>query len=97
MNRTSYKALRRCIRDNGLRYTAHNAVNTGDMVALQFCDDIANIIKLTDWLAMRENFAKSEKPAIAFKLTTKFKDIHNHTFVWGSYTWNSGNRDTSFI
>ena len=97
MNKQAYKALRRFIRDNGIRYTAQHGVDTGNMAIIRFCDDMANIMGEIDWLSMRQHFAKSEKPAIAFKLTTSHKDIQQHVAVWGSYTWNSGKRQTSFI
>ena len=65
-----YLAIRESIRDNGLRYTAQHAADTNNINALTICDKLANIMKSTDWLAMRKNFARSEKPAIAFKLTS---------------------------
>jgi hypothetical protein len=43
---------------------------TDDIAALFVCDDIANIMRETDWLALRQIFARSEKPAIAFRMTT---------------------------
>ena len=74
MNREIYKATRRSIRDNGLRYTAHNAINTGDMPTLLTCDEIANMLRETDWLAMRVNMQRWGEPkTLAFKLTTTLK------------------------
>jgi len=56
MNRNTYQATRRSIRDTDTLLT---------------CDDLINIMKETDWLSMRQQFARDEKPSIAFKLTTK--------------------------
>jgi cell division protein FtsW (lipid II flippase) len=36
---------------------------------LLVCDEIFNVNKQTDWLAMRVQFARSETPKIAIKLT----------------------------
>jgi len=72
MNKTTYQAVRRSIRDNGLRYTTHHAQCTGNIPTLTVCDHVANIMRLTDWLAMRQSFAKTENPSIAFKLTTAY-------------------------
>ena len=69
MNRATYQRAIRSIRDNGLRYTAQHAADIGDFDTLAICDDVASIMQQTDWLAMRQQFARSEKPAIAFKLT----------------------------
>jgi hypothetical protein len=71
MDKTTYQATRRSIRDNGLRYTAHNAQCTGNIPALSICDFVANTMRQIDWLAMRQSFARSERASIAFKLTTK--------------------------
>ena len=71
MNKQTYLAVRRSVRDNGLRYTASHAADIGDIATIELCDAIANTLKLTDWLAMRVMFARQEKPAIAFKLTTQ--------------------------
>lgn len=71
MNKPTYQRVRRSIRDNGLRYTLQHAIDTDDTDALFVCDDVVNIIKETDWLAMRAMFARTgEKPAVAFRLTT---------------------------
>jgi hypothetical protein len=70
MNKQQYQVIRRSIRDNGLRYTAHHAQCVGNIPALTICDFVANTLRLTDWLDMRQSFARSEKPSIAFKLTT---------------------------
>ena len=72
MDKTTYKSVRRSIRDNGLRYTTHHAQNTSDIATLTICDFVANTMRLTDWLAMRQSFAKTENPSIAFKLTTAY-------------------------
>jgi len=72
MDKTTYQATRRSIRDNGLRYTAHHAQCTGNVPTLIICDFVANTMRLTDWLAMRQSFAKTENPSIAFKLTTAY-------------------------
>ena len=71
MDKTTYQATRRSIRDNGLRYTAHNAQCTGNVSVLSICDFVANTMRQIDWLAMRQSFARSERASIAFKLTTK--------------------------
>lgn len=71
MNKAIYTQLRRSIRDNGLRYAAQHAIDVDDFDALFVCDEIVNIGKQTDWLAMRQQFARNEKPAIAFKLTSE--------------------------
>ena len=71
MNKPTYLRVRRSIRDNGLRYTAQHAIDTDDTDALFVCDDVANLIKETDWLAMRAMFVRTgAKPAVAFRLTT---------------------------
>jgi hypothetical protein len=70
MNKTTYQAVRRSIRDNGLRYTTHHAQCTGNIATLTICDFVANTMRLTDWLSMRQSFARSERASIAFKLTT---------------------------
>lgn len=75
MNRNTYQATRRSIRDNGIRYTFQHAIDTDDTDTLLTCDDIINIMKETDWLSMRQWFARSEKPSIAFKLTTKIVSV----------------------
>jgi hypothetical protein len=70
MNKTTYKTIRRSIRDNGLRYTTHHAQCTGNISTLTICDFVANTMRLTDWLALRQSFARTERASIAFKLTT---------------------------
>jgi hypothetical protein len=72
MDKTTYKTIRRSIRDNGLRYTTHHAQCTGNIPALTICDFVANTMRLTDWLSMRQSFARSERASIAFKLTTAY-------------------------
>lgn len=69
MNKTTYLRVVRSIRDNGLRYTAQHAIDVDDFDALAICDAVADNLQRTDWLAMRAQFARNEKPAIAFKLT----------------------------
>ena len=71
MDKTTYQATRRSIRDNGLRYTAHHAQCTGNVSVLSICDLVANTMRQIDWLAMRQSFARSERASIAFKLTAK--------------------------
>lgn len=71
MNRSIYQATRRSIRDNGILYTFQHAIDTDNTDTMLTCDDLMNVMKETDWLAMRQWFARSEKPSIAFKLTTK--------------------------
>ncbi len=70
MNKSTYQEIRRSIRDNGLRYTTHHAQCTGNIPTLTICDFVANTMRLTDWLAMRQSFSRSERASIAFKLTT---------------------------
>ena len=80
MNRAIYKATRRSIRDNGLRYTAHNAINTDDTDTLLTCYEIADVMRETDWLALRVNMQRrGETKAIAFKLTTKLLETERVT------------------
>ena len=71
MNKQIYSRVRRSIRDNGLAYTARYAAMVDDTDTLLVCDDYVNVNKGTDWLAMRQRFARTEKPTIAFRLTTK--------------------------
>jgi len=70
MNRETYQATRRSIRDNGIRYTLQHAIDTDNTDAIFICDDIANVMRETDWLAMRVSMQRSETKVIAFKLTT---------------------------
>ena len=70
MDKTTYKTIRRSIRDNGLRYTTSIAQFKGDIQTLTVCDFVANTMRLTDWLALRQSFSRSERASIAFKLTT---------------------------
>jgi len=70
MNRETYQATRRSIRDNGIRYTVQHARDTDNTDAIFICDDIANVMRETDWLAMRVNMQRSETKTVAFKLTT---------------------------
>lgn len=70
MNKQTYRLIRQSIRDNGLRYTTQHAIDTDEFDTLAICDAVADNLQRTDWLAMRQQFARSEKPAIAFKLTT---------------------------
>ena len=73
MNRDIYQKTRRSIRDNGLTYTAQHALNVDDTDTFITCCEIGNLLRETDWLAMRVQFAKHDKPAVAFKLTTTIK------------------------
>jgi hypothetical protein len=70
MDKTTYQTIRRSIRDNGLRYTTSIAKFKGDIQTLTVCDFVANTMRQIDWLSMRQSFARSERPSIAFKLTT---------------------------
>ena len=70
MNRTTYTQVRRSIRDNGLSYTARMAAHNHDINALEICDRFCDLLQGTDWLAMRQQFVRHEKPVTAFKLTT---------------------------
>ena len=72
MNRTAYNRTRRSIRDNGLRYTAQHAIDTDNTAALMVCDAVANTMKATDWLAMRQQWASRsiDSPAVVIRLTT---------------------------
>lgn len=70
MNKELYKAVSRSIRNNGLVYTVRHAIDTDDTDTLLVCDDITNIMKETDWLVMRQQFARNGNKAVAFKLTT---------------------------
>jgi hypothetical protein len=70
MNRETYQATRRSIRDNGLSYTAQHALNVDDTDTFITCCEMGNLLRETDWLAMRVSMQRSETKAIAFKLTT---------------------------
>jgi hypothetical protein len=72
MNRTTYNQTRRSIRDNGLRYTTAHAMDTNNTAALVVCDAVANIMKATDWLAMRQQWARNaiDPAAVVIRLTT---------------------------
>jgi|TARA_R110000851_G_scaffold189981_1_gene340353 hypothetical protein len=70
MNKATYTATRRSIRDNGMRYTMQHAKDTNDYDAIFMCDDLQVITRETDWLALRVEFAKLDSKAVAFKLTT---------------------------
>jgi len=70
MNKQVYSRVRRSIRDNGLAYTARYAAMVDDTDTLLVCDDYVNVNRGTDWLAMRQQFARTDNPAIAFRLTT---------------------------
>ena len=70
MNKATYTATRRSIRDNGMRYTLQHAIDTDDYDTMFICDDLTNIMRDTDWLAMRAQFAKSGTTNHAFRLTT---------------------------
>ena len=69
-SRATYIATIRSIRDNGLRYATQHAINTNDNAALLVCDELANIMKSTDWLAMRAQFIRTGGTNHAFRLTT---------------------------
>lgn len=71
MNRTQYQQTRRFIRDNGIRYTYANAIDTDNYDTMFLCEDLMDVGKQTDWLAMRQDFARNTPASIAFKLTTK--------------------------
>jgi len=70
MNKEIYQATRRSIRDNGIRYTLQHAIDTDNTDAIFVCDDIANVMRETDWLSMRANMQRTETKTVAFKLTT---------------------------
>ena len=87
MNRNIYQQTRRSIRDNGLRYTAQHAADAGDTDTMLVCDDIANVMRETDWLAMRAQFARSTPGAIAIKLTCSewlLRRDMNPPTIWGA-------------
>jgi hypothetical protein len=71
MNRTTYTQVIRSIRANGLHYTARIAAQNNDRVTLDVCERYQGLMQFTDWLAMRQQFARHEKPGSAFKMTTK--------------------------
>ena len=87
MNKQIYQTARRSIRDNGLRYTAQHAADVGDTDTMFVCDDVANLMRETDWLAMRAQFARSTPGAIAIKLTCSEwlsrRDMQK-PIVWGA-------------
>ena len=76
MNKTTYTATRRSIRDNGFRYTLQHAIDTDDTDTMLTCGEIHNALCDVDWLAMRVLFRRTDKPAVAFKLTTPVWDAH---------------------
>lgn len=87
MNKQIYQLTRRSIRENGLRYTVQHAIDTDNTDMLSVCDDIANTLKQTDWLAMRVIFARSEKPSIAIKLTCSewlLRRDMQKPIIWGA-------------
>ena len=75
MNRTTYNQTRRSIRDNGLRYTTAHAMENNNIPALMVCDCIANNMRATDWLNMRQQWARNaiDAPAVVVRLTTTIK------------------------
>jgi hypothetical protein len=73
MNRTIYNRVRESIRGNGIAYTARMAAQMDDTDAMFVCDDIYNTTKGTDWLAMRQAFARNGSAREAFMLTTTAK------------------------
>ena len=97
MNKEAYQTIRRLVRDNGLRYVTHYASSVGDMATLSLCESMANLMRLTDELALRQFFAQTEKPSIAIKLTSDVwlarRDMDKGV-VLGNYPWNCnrGNR-----
>lgn len=71
MGKTQYRTLQRLIRDNGVRYVAGLAMDHQDIATLAVIDHWVNqCIKPTDWLAVRQRWIKTEKPAVAIRLTT---------------------------
>lgn len=70
MNRNTYQATRKSIRTNGLFHTAKWAIEADKYDTLFTIDEIANVMKQTDWLAMRQQFARNGSASSAFKLTT---------------------------
>ena len=70
MNKATYTSTRRRIRDNGLRYATQHAINTNDNAALFVCDELADIMRSTDWLALRAQFIRTGGTNHAFRLTT---------------------------
>ena len=69
-SRATYAATLRSIRANGIRYTTQHAIDTNDNAALFVCDELANIMKSTDWLALRAQFIRTGGTDQAFRLTT---------------------------
>ena len=70
MNRNTYQATRTSIRTNGLFHTAKWAMDGDKFDTLFTIDEITHVMKQTDWLAMRQQFARNGSAAEAFKLTT---------------------------
>ena len=86
MNKQCYKTTRRSIRENGLRYTAQHAIDTDNTDMLLVCDEIANTLKQTDWLAMRVKFARSGDAKTAIKLTCNewlLRRDMDKPIIWG--------------
>lgn len=70
MNKQLYKLTRRSIRDNGIRYTYAHAIDTDNTDMMFTCEDIMNVAKQTDWLAMRAMFMRHGSKPEAIRLTT---------------------------
>lgn len=70
MNKQLYKLTRRSIRDNGMRYTYSHAIDTDDTDTMFVCIDLMNVNKETDQLIERARLARTEKKAVAIRLTT---------------------------
>lgn len=68
--RATYNATRDSIRTNGLAYTTRSAVDAGAMLEVTICDALCNILKGTDWLALRARWATTGTTGDAFRLTT---------------------------
>ncbi len=70
MNRDTYQATRKSIRTNGLLHTAKWAIEADKYDTLFTIDELTHVLKQTDWLAMRQQFARNGSASNAFKLTT---------------------------
>ena len=69
MSKATYTSTLRSIRDNGMRYTLQHAIDTNNNDALFVCEELSSIMRTTDWLVMRQQFAKTGENH-AFRLTT---------------------------
>ena len=82
MNKATYTATLLSIRANGIHHTKQHAIDTDNSDALFVCDQLSDIMKSTDWLAMREQLARLGTANHAFRLTYyHYQDNHQLTKI----------------